>query len=1429
MDVIGKFPIYEADQVLSANHLNQSLAYLEKHDRLSRRLLHGIGVVCGLNFSVEEGTLTITKGCGITSEGYLIALEEAMVLTQVRKYIPPYPPKYNPFYAANGSPFTLWEAVPATEAEGEQLQDLSKLGLTDKVLLLYLEARDKDLKDCVGDDCDNNGTLREYTIRPLIIGVTDLVNIFNKDGNTVEDIASAVMGRYFLPELLPPRFDVTATTINSVSEINDSYASLSSSFVEELKVRLQTFETFYADVFDMPKTMAASVKSIEDKLELLRKQDLGHQYFFDYLTDLAAAYNELLELATRWVVACMPDEDDFPRHLALGEFRKIKDNQPKIFRNYFKHSPSTPQAHEQMKEVGYLYKRLHKMLAAFEIVEEKELRVIASNYSSMLSKKAIPYYFRPKNKADKSWLLSWNYDYIQRNRWNRIGHYFNSPENLLTRDLEFQNFFRIEGHLGRNYGKAMAELKDNINRYRLPFKAIALSTGSVPFDLDLLDECRIKDIDSRFDSAVDDLLCQLQEISCFIGALPIPGAQASTAGKFSYTHRTGAEAAAGAKASNDPAMALNINATHANLSKMSTLDRIGLVAGAFERKFTKGQFIASRCKLQQGTLGRFYLDYIQSEEVKGKSLLDLFLPYLNISNYPPATRQLWLGYSFAIIVLDEIEELVGILSGASVSNLNFKALQAFAEELMSFLKLYIIEINKLESEPEFETHVWLHDIKHQLVHLHALCKLKALFGLYESYRSRIKNALEELRFSNFIEKHPGIDHKAGVPKGGTFIMVYHTNEEEDEMPDLRPKEPGILNVDPKKALDDLKAFNPSVRMAVTPNYTKVKRASVTEANTWMRSNLNDYAKVTGKSIDKALLTQFEEFLGGLSLKEEERTDLEEGTVIADFYLPYVCCSGCGGIEINMTEAETPLNIRLKEDRFCIGAKDTEPFIVSPEGGEVTGPGVEEKEKGFVFNPASEEVDVGTLTFTYTLEGRTAQTTARVLPKPEADFQVFIDQTANGIYVAFENISRNATSFMWDFGNGQKSTEKDPQAQYYKLSQETVVITLTASNGVCDDVEPKTVTLISKEYEMSIGKQKTAFCNDQGPQPITIRIKGIGEENFPFDGVVKGPGVKEPSGRQNPVFTFNPSEAGVGNHKLVYVVDGVAEAEYNVTVEKQFASSFTAKVSRNSDGVNITFSRIKPTDKKSYNWRLDERNPTNVVQKTTASDWTHYYSPNEIGDRKQITVILQINDTPCLSVFEKTLNIPDEPQRNVITTFNPNDIRGSYVVDSGLATGTTSVNVRGRTTMLASNPFSNGQALLKGIADALENSAQRKKLLNGSMNAQLSKTFKEVLTGMQSSFVKNRRSLTTKQRDEMMAFYGQVVVGMINFVGVLEKDLKSTESLAKNFKLAADSTVAMSKLGMSAKVKNGIKNRLSALATLNKPVASALAADFRAEL
>ena len=50
-----------------------------------------------------------------------------------------------------------------------------------------------------------------------------------------------------------------------------------------------------------------------------------------------------------------------------------------------------------------------------------------------------------------------------------------------------------------------------------------------------------------------------------------------------------------------------------------------------------------------------------------------------------------------------------------------------------------------------------------------------------------------------------------------------------------------------------------------------------------------------------------------------------------------------------------------------------------------------------------------------------------------------------------NSSSNATSYLWDFGDGQTSTEEAPTTQYSDLDTGTYLITLTASNGSCQDI------------------------------------------------------------------------------------------------------------------------------------------------------------------------------------------------------------------------------------------------------------------------------------------------------------------------------------------------------------------------------------------
>ena len=105
---------------------------------------------------------------------------------------------------------------------------------------------------------------------------------------------------------------------------------------------------------------------------------------------------------------------------------------------------------------------------------------------------------------------------------------------------------------------------------------------------------------------------------------------------------------------------------------------------------------------------------------------------------------------------------------------------------------------------------------------------------------------------------------------------------------------------------------------------------------------------------------------------------------------------------------------------------------------------------------------------------------------------------------------------------------------------------------------------------------------------------------------------------------------------------------------------------------------------------------------------------------------------------------------------------------------------------------------------------------------MAKDFLAVLGAIQNTVSKSRRSMSAAKKAEAMQFYGHVAETMINVIGVLDKDLKANENLAKALTTAGEGFKAMKALGMSSTVLNGIKNRLTALAALQKPVASALA-------
>ena len=76
-------------------------------------------------------------------------------------------------------------------------------------------------------------------------------------------------------------------------------------------------------------------------------------------------------------------------------------------------------------------------------------------------------------------------------------------------------------------------------------------------------------------------------------------------------------------------------------------------------------------------------------------------------------------------------------------------------------------------------------------------------------------------------------------------------------------------------------------------------------------------------------------------------------------------------------------------------------------------------------------------------------------KPKALF----DYSVDGMTVTFQNMSKNADSYAWEFGDGEKSTEKDPTHTYAELG--TYTVKLTATNAGGDAVATQDVVLEAK--------------------------------------------------------------------------------------------------------------------------------------------------------------------------------------------------------------------------------------------------------------------------------------------------------------------------------------------------------------------------------
>ncbi len=208
-----RYPKFVADQVLTEKSLNQMFGYLEEQQRLTRTTLIGIGVMCGMEVSINgAGTaLTISEGVGVTSKGYLVPFPETTYTLYNDEFSAEQEFFYNPFLNADGSQkFTL--NLLHNDGAAEVQKPLTAAFLADKVVVIFVELLKVDNKNCDPDSCDDKGCTVEVTHRPLLVSRADIDNLIFGDGE-VPFLHEPSCTEW--PEIKMPKYDVPATLLLS--------------------------------------------------------------------------------------------------------------------------------------------------------------------------------------------------------------------------------------------------------------------------------------------------------------------------------------------------------------------------------------------------------------------------------------------------------------------------------------------------------------------------------------------------------------------------------------------------------------------------------------------------------------------------------------------------------------------------------------------------------------------------------------------------------------------------------------------------------------------------------------------------------------------------------------------------------------------------------------------------------------------------------------------------------------------------------------------------------------------------------------------------------------------------------------------------------------------------------------------------------------
>lgn len=1160
-----EYELFRENQLLTHEQLNRFIRYFEDQDRLTRTCLIGVGLVCGLSARLKNNIITVSQGCAVTTDGDLLKLE-----TTDYKFFKAYSnltrgkgdPIYDPFFppASTGTQVKLWELMVTDKVEvGTPPDSLANFktivgsDIDDMVALLYLEYYLSEPDDCTAIDCDHLGQLQNAKIKVLLISQQDMDKVINSE--PTEIIADHIYKSYYeaytkyfvLPELKAQRLPMTSLNTASLGALTKGYTNIVSNGTAALVSAVEDLYNTFQFILDPTKYFKiATIKSKLNTLLTSSVKPFQVQYLYDFYKDIMDCYNEMKDTIYNAIYICCPDKYAFPKHIMLGIVNDDLGPKPPKYRHYFYPSPAVTKNKSYLSVAKSMFNRMVDMVNGFNLpAQPTSVRITPSvDADKQMEWRAIPFYY--KNAA--ALRANWSYYRTMRGTDKNVLSYHGVEygENAIVKspldyDLDKNNFFRIEGHQGKKVQEAMEAILDIKEGKSLPFDVVAVRMDEkLKMEINLEDfSCQFDDLNAVLNAWIVEQDCLYAKTVKFFSNFDNTGKNrlpVKTSGiKRAGTTRFETSAETSFKTAGTTQYSKSYSASSSTMSTSYTLPKPTYT-------YQVDDTVNNNLSLEDDTVGIAFMatqkDYTF---LLGDAYIGMLMQLADQNDKIKllTADQREIVYNIPVKIIARINDVTRY-KPFEVKDLDTDVLNDYKNAIDALCDES--EASRTKAETIFAKTSWVKQ-GYEAQYLSALveltencCAADKLKALMDEIESRKQKILESLSFANYAAQHTGLEHKAGVHRGGTFVLLYASVKTvtgkggtSASFESAGAASSGAKTKASRKALRDITDLyneDEDTFLLELVNQKEDIDAPVI-IKEYVAAQGLDINSITGKVKINYLINRANVFAAQLAADQKDTVNNE--MVVADFCIPYICCSDCPPLVFVIPKQK--YNLALPKAIAC-SDDGLLPFQKEPADGAVAASaGFEDtiitKEGTTFFDPSKvKEADFGK-DITFTIDGQVTSCTIKVVKHPvsKSSFKI-TEENADIIVVQYTNESDDATGklyeYEWNFGDGngvKKVTTKDPITITYKKtifgSAQSFKVTLKAINGGCSNTSELTVPITTVVVKANLVPESDKVCESVQ----AVNFKTI----EPSTGVVKCKEVPDAINNDTGKYFFNPTK------------------------------------------------------------------------------------------------------------------------------------------------------------------------------------------------------------------------------------------------------------------------------------------------------------------